>query len=68
MDWAYSKGVKFSFAFELRHVQPGRRYHEPDEIVPTAQEALNAIFVILEEAMVHSGSQVVLTDKDSTTF
>lgn len=48
VDWAYNRGIKYSFAFELRDTGKFGFFLPADQIVSTSKETWLAIKYIME--------------------
>lgn len=49
VDWAYSIGIKYAFAMELRNPLKGEKYVRASAIVDIGEETFTAIITMLEE-------------------
>ncbi|KAE8741853.1 hypothetical protein FOCC_FOCC012601 [Frankliniella occidentalis] len=56
VDWAYSIGIKYAFAMELRNPVQAERYVRASAIVDTGEETFEAIITILAEVAGRLGS------------
>ncbi|KAJ1523395.1 hypothetical protein ONE63_001260 [Megalurothrips usitatus] len=57
VDWAYSLGVKYAFAVELRNPVKAERYVRASAIEATAEETFAAIMTILDEVALRTRTQ-----------
>lgn len=53
VDWAYDRGIKYAFSFELRDTGQFGFLLPASQIVPTAQETWMAIWTIMKHTLNH---------------
>lgn len=53
MDWAYDRGIKYAFSFELRDTGRYGFLLPANQIIPTAQETWLGLLTIMEHTQTH---------------